>query len=98
MNYELLIKEGAQADIREGFQQYTEISPHLGKDFLQRLDNAFAQILSGPEMCAKVYKEIRQKKIRRFPDVISYVLEVDRVVVLAVLHGHRKPKAWKGRT
>ena len=33
MNYELLIKEGAQADITEGFQQYSKISLHLGDDF-----------------------------------------------------------------
>lgn len=58
--------------------------PSLGDDFLQRLDNAFERILSAPEMFAKVYKEIRQMKIRRFPYVISYMIESDRVVVLAV--------------
>ena len=35
MKYELLIKEGAQADITEGFQQYSKICPKLGDDFLR---------------------------------------------------------------
>jgi len=78
MKFELLIKEGAQADITEGFRQYRKISPKLGDDFLQKLDDAFEQILSGPEMFATVYQEIRQMKIRRFPYVISYIIEVDR--------------------
>jgi len=98
MKFELLIKEGAQADITEGFRQYSKISPKLGDDFLQKLDDAFEQILSGPEMFATVYQEIRQMKIRRFPYVISYIIEVDRIVVLAVLHGHRNPEAWKQRS
>lgn len=98
MKFELRIKEGSRADITEGFQQYSTISPHLGDDFLQKLDDAFERILSGPGMFAKVYKEIRQMKIRRFPYVISYMIEGNQVVVLAVLHGHRKPEAWKART
>lgn len=89
MKYKLLIKEGAQTDITEGFQQYNKISPLLGDGFLQELDKAFERILSGPEMFAIVYKEIRQMRIRRFPYVISYMIEGDQVVVLAVLHGHR---------
>ena len=52
MKFELLIKEGAQADITEGFRQYSKISSKLGDDFLQKLDDAFEQILSGPEMFA----------------------------------------------
>ena len=98
MKFELLIKEGAQSDIAEGFQRYNRISAQLGDGFLLRLDDSFARILSGPEKFAKVYNEIRQLKIRQFPYVISYTVEGDRVVVLAVLHGHRSPEIWKERT
>ena len=97
MKYDLLIKGGAQSDITEGFQQYRKISIHLGDDFLQKLGDTFERILSGPKMFAKVHNEIRQVKMRRFPFVISYLIEDDLVVVLAVLHGHRNPEAWKGR-
>ena len=95
MKYELLIKEEAQADITECFQQD---QPKIGDDFPQTLDDAFEQILPGPEMFATVHNEIRQMKIRRFPYVTSYLSEVDRIVVLAVLHGHRNPEAWKQRS
>ena len=32
-----------------------------------------------------------------FPYVVCYVLEGDRVEVVAVFHGHRNPTAWKMR-
>lgn len=97
MTFELLIKEGAQADITESFQQYSRINSYLGDDFLLRLDEAFERILSGPEMFAKVFREIRQMRTRRFPYVVSYLIEGDRVIVLAVSHGHRNPNVWKDR-
>ena len=46
MKFELLIKEGAQADITEGFRQYSKISPKLGDDFLQ----IFARFLGPPNL------------------------------------------------
>ncbi len=98
MKFELLIKEGAQADITESFQRYSKINPHLGDDFLHRLDEVFERILSGPEMFAKVFNEIRQTRTERFPYVVSYLIEGDRIIVLTVLHGHRNPNVWKDRT
>lgn len=97
MKYDLLIKGGAKSDIAVGFQQHRKISIHLGDDFLQKLDDTFERILSGPKMFAKVHQEIRQVKMRRFPFVISDLIECDLVVVIAVLHGHRNTEAWKGR-
>lgn len=98
MKFELLIKEGAQADISNGFQHYSQISPKLGDDFVEQLDAAFERILSNPDAFAKVFKEVRQMRIRRFPYVVSFLVEENRIVVLAVLHGHRKPEIWKKRS
>jgi plasmid stabilization system protein ParE len=81
-----------------GYHRYCEINRQLADDFLDRIDEGFERIRSDPEMYAYVMGKIRQMRIRRFPYVISYLLENDRVVVLAVLHGHRNPEEWKKRS
>ena len=48
-NTNCLLRKGGKADITVSFQQYSKISPKLGEDFLQKLYDAFEQILSGPK-------------------------------------------------
>ena len=93
----LVIKEGARADITEGYQQYNRVATQLGDDFLDRLDEVFDRIRSAPERYAQVFERIRQVKMRRFPYVVSYLFENECVIVLAVLHGHRNPSKWQRR-
>ena len=93
----LVIKDGARADITEGYLQYNKISAQLGDDFLDRLDELFERIRSAPESYSRVFEDIRQARIRRFPYVVSYLFEIDQVFVLAVLHGHRNPSEWQRR-
>ena len=97
MSFQLVIKDGARRDISEAYRHYCDISSQLGVDFLDRLDEAFERIVSSPEFYARVLEDIRQMRVRRFPYVVSYLVENDRVVILAVLHGHRDPSEWQIR-
>ncbi len=98
MNLQVLIKDGARSDISTAYQYYGEISPQLAEDFLDRIDESIERVRSGPEMYARVFGEIRQVKLRRFPFVISYLFEDNKIIVLAVLHGHRNPREWQDRS
>ncbi|MCO6454381.1 MAG: hypothetical protein J5I93_03615 [Pirellulaceae bacterium] len=40
---------------------------------------------------------VRQTLVKRFPYVVCYVFEEDRVDVIAVFHGHRDPTVWTSR-
>ncbi|HUE72597.1 MAG TPA: hypothetical protein VMP01_17055 [Pirellulaceae bacterium] len=48
-----------------------------------------------PELHAVVYKNVRQTLVRRFPYVVCYLFEDDKVFVVAVFHGHGDPDSWK---
>jgi plasmid stabilization system protein ParE len=41
---------------------------------------------------------LRRTLIRRFPYQIFFILEKNRIVVLAVFHTKRRPKRWQART
>lgn len=69
----------------------------LQADFLLCVEEAFDRIRKAPLGYAVVYRDVRQTLVRRFPYVISYLAEEDRVVVIAVMYGGRDPDLWKAR-
>lgn len=70
MSFQVVIKDGARRDISEAYRHDCEISNQLGVDFLDRLDESFQRITSAPEVYARVFEEIRQMRVRRFPFVV----------------------------
>lgn len=81
----------------EAYNWYEDQKEGLGDDFLDCVDEKINQIQQMPELYAIVHKEIRRVAIRRFPYLIYYRIVVDRVIVLAVLHGRTNPKTWQSR-
>lgn len=57
----------------------------------------FERIRQTPELHGVVHRNVRQTLVKRFPYVVCYVFEEDRVDVVAVFHGHRDPTVWKSR-
>ena len=50
-----------------------------------------------PEMYALAVHNVRRGKLRRFPYLIYYRILLDRIEVIAVLHGSRHPRVWQDR-
>jgi plasmid stabilization system protein ParE len=48
-------------------------------------------------MYAAVLGDYRRALVRRFPYVIFYVVEAERIVVYAVFHCSQDPAKWKAR-
>ncbi len=93
----LRIKPGALEDIRELRLEYALISEVLAEGFSQELLRVLERIETTPELYALIELGCRQVRLNRFPHVVTYLIDGDRVVVLAVLHGRRKSKTWKLR-
>jgi len=70
----------------------------LGDDFLLCLEEAFSKIKRSPEAYPVIYKDVHRILIRRFPYGIFYLIEQDKIVIVAVFHCMRDPKRWKLRT
>jgi plasmid stabilization system protein ParE len=65
--------------------------------FLVALEEAVEKVLANPEAFQLVSGETRHKLIRRFPYSLLYVIEPDRIRVLAVAHQKRRPGYWRNR-
>jgi plasmid stabilization system protein ParE len=92
MAHKVIIKPGAELDIREALEWYEEEKEGLSLDFLERLDDELARISKTPEHFQKRYRNIKIVFTKRFPYSIHYTLENDVVFVHAVLHMKSKPR------
>ena len=87
----------AKADVRDAMAYYERQRHGLGIEFADEVDRAVLTIEQFPQSGASIAGEMRRSLLERFPYGIIYYAEKDRVVVLAVMHLHRKPEAWRSR-
>lgn len=94
----LLIRSEAEHDILAAYRWYEDQRPGLGSDLVLCVEEGLAKIQRNSDLCPIVHKNIRRLLIRRFPYGIFYVLDQDRISILAVFHARRDPIEWKSRT
>lgn len=69
----------------------------LGYQMILAVEECLALIGANPGSFQEVIPNIRRALTKRFPYAVYYRPERDRVVVLAILHCSRSPRAWKRR-
>ena len=67
MNDELVIWPEAEQDIKEACEWYEARREGLGDDFVQCVEDAFAQLMKSPRVFGIVYSGLRRMQVRRFP-------------------------------
>ena len=87
----------ADAEITEAARYYETRSAGLGFSFLIELDASIEQVTANPEAFLLVSHEVRRKPLRRFPYSLLYVIESDRIRVVAAAHNKRRPDYWRSR-
>ena len=93
----LIVRPEAEQDLAEAYDWYERQRQGLGEDFFLRAEAAFESILYDPYGCAKIYKNVHRKLVRRFPYGIFFVISKNKISVLAVVHAKRNPKHWQNR-
>ena len=93
----LFLRPEAERDLAEASESVRGERPGLGSDFLAEVDAVFEHVEATPAMYQKVQGDIRRALTRRFPYGVFYVLDSGDVVVIAVLHAARNPRAVKKR-
>jgi plasmid stabilization system protein ParE len=97
MNYALVFRSEVSQELDEIYSWYESQQLGLGDNFLEEIEEALERICQMPESYPAVYRDIRRAVVRRFPYTIYYRLVSSRLIVTAVFHGHRNPKAWQTR-
>jgi len=76
---------------------YQAQGPGLGAAFLGAVNTCFASIRRHPAAYQLVDPPMRRALLRRFPYAVFYEVGSVEIVVYAVFHGARNPRAWKRR-
>jgi len=97
MNYSVIIRPEAEADLAETFLLYEDKRQGLGYDFLLQIEAGLKVLERTPAIHPLGYKETRNHFTRRFPYKMIYLIEQETVIILAVLHTRRAPKLLKKR-
>jgi plasmid stabilization system protein ParE len=92
-----IVRPEAEEDLERAVRWYHEQRAGLEFDLILCVEEAFERIRNDPLAYALVYRDARQVLVRRFPYVVSYVVDGDRIAVIAVSHGRRDPEHWKSR-
>ena len=97
MNYSLLVRPEARADIAESQEWYEERASGLGREFIGAVDEILGSITKNPLAFPVVRSIVRRALTKRFPYGVFFLLAEETVVVLAVLHQSRDPELWARR-
>lgn len=92
MKYRVIIRPEAESDLKETFSWYEEKREGLGYDFLLQVDAGLKFIEREPTIFSLGYKTTRKHLLKKFPYKIIYLLESEKIIILAVIHGGRNPE------
>ena len=97
MDYELIIRPEAKADLLDAFYWYQKQRQGLGLDFKLCVDEVISKIRRNPLIHKEIFQNVRRSVIKRFPFGVFYTIENERIIILAVMHARRDPMKWKNR-
>lgn len=93
----VILEHEAEQEMLAAAEYYDEQQNGLGADFLDEVDVATDAIGRAPQRYGFYGRPIRSIALERFPYRLLFAVETDRVVVVAVMHLHRRPGYWKHR-
>jgi plasmid stabilization system protein ParE len=94
---EVRLRPEAEQDLVEAATWYEVNQPGLGQQFLDEVQETLSSISEQPLAYTLVYRSVRRALLSRFPFGVFYVMSDPTLIVVAVLHGSRHPRSWKGR-
>jgi plasmid stabilization system protein ParE len=97
MRHQLVILSDARDDLALARGWYEEHRVGLGDEFVHAVEACLSGIAEDPLLYPTVHKRVRRAVLRRFPFLILYTVEGDRILVVAVFHASRDPRTWRQR-
>lgn len=97
MSFSVIVHRLAVQDLSEARDWYEKRRQGLGLEFLSTVDRTFQKIGEQPLQYPLVYRQLRRAALQRFPYLIYFRADSDRVVVVACLHSKRNPQIVRTR-
>jgi plasmid stabilization system protein ParE len=88
----------AEQELIAAAKSYETRAPGLGADFVRQVERTLSDIVANPDAGTLfVGSRIRRRLLRRFPFGLVYQRDTENILVIAVMHLHRRPGYWKRR-
>jgi toxin ParE2 len=92
----ILLSE-ARAELIEASQYYESCQVGLGQRFLDSVDRAVDDVEQYPRRWPRITRTARRRHVASFPYGLVYRITRKEIVILAVMHLHRRPSYWASR-
>jgi len=87
----------ATRELAEAAAWYEERVEGLGERLFEAFQETLLFIRQNPQLGSPHRRGTRKRRMDRFPYSVIYREEPDRVFVVAIAHGARKPGYWESR-
>lgn len=93
-----VLRRIAEQEFDDSIAYYESEREGLGQEFRVIIEQHFQRIADNPKRFPQVRGEVRRAVVlRRFPFVIHFLIEPERIVILSVFHTSRDPEQLKSR-
>jgi plasmid stabilization system protein ParE len=97
MSLPIVFRHIARLEMDEAIARYDSERAGVGIEFASEIESFLVRIAEAPTQFSKVRGDVRRAVLRRFPYTIHFLLEANRIVVLAVFHVNRNPRTLEDR-
>ncbi len=87
----------ASHELDEAYDWYEAQAKGLGGQLVEEARLAVRRVAVFSESCQEIAPGIRRCLVRRFPYALIYRTAGEELIILAVMHQHRKPRNWQLR-
>lgn len=87
----------AEIELKDVVDYYNEQREGLGFEFANEVKQTIDRIKGFMNSWPKISENTRRARTNRFPYGIIYSYNNEKIMIIAVMHLHRKPDYWKSR-
>jgi len=87
----------ADAEFAAAVRYYADIDPQLGIRFYREIERLIRAVCEQPDRFFRFSPPARRALSREFPYSVVYLVQPDRVWIVAVMHMKRQPGYWRER-
>jgi len=96
--YRLQFLLAAEQEFIETVKYYNSQSEGLGFEFAAEVKHTIDRIIQYPLAWHKLSERTHRCRTNRFPYGVIYQTRKDCIMIIAIMHLHRKPETWQLRT
>ncbi|MGH9949982.1 MAG: type II toxin-antitoxin system RelE/ParE family toxin, partial [Pyrinomonadaceae bacterium] len=98
MTLPLELSPAAKIELDEAIDWYNEQAEDLSAKLVEAIDADLVRIQKSPMLFPVVHgTTIRQAAVQKFPFIILFTVEAERILVYSIFHTSRNPIIWRGR-